>query len=65
VTLFVVVVVVLFWGDWVFFGWLVGFCVLRFELGVFTLSHSTSLLLMKGFFKIGSLELFAPAGFKP
>jgi hypothetical protein len=31
----------------------------------YTLSHSTSLLLKRGFFKIGSHKLFAWAGFEP
>jgi hypothetical protein len=37
--------------------------VLRFKLRALTLSHSTSPF-PEGFFKIGSLELFARAGFK-
>jgi hypothetical protein len=39
--------------------------VLEFEVRVYTLSHSTSLLFfVKGFFKIGSHGLLAQAGFK-
>jgi hypothetical protein len=37
--------------------------VLRFELRTFTLSHSTNPF-CDGFFKIGSYELFAQAGFE-
>jgi hypothetical protein len=36
-----------------------------FEFRAYTLSHSTSPFFVMGFFKIGSLELFAWAGFKP
>jgi hypothetical protein len=39
--------------------------VLGFECRAFTLSHSTSSFFVKSFFEIGSLELFALAGFKP
>jgi hypothetical protein len=39
------------------------FAVLRLELRVYTLSHSTSPFL--GIFKIESHELFAQAGFEP
>jgi hypothetical protein len=35
------------------------FVVLRFELRTFTLSHSTSLIFVMGFFQVGSWELFA------
>jgi hypothetical protein len=38
--------------------------VLGFELRAFTLSHSTSPIFVKSFFKIGSQELFAQAGFE-
>jgi hypothetical protein len=38
--------------------------VLGLELRAFTLSHSTSPLFVMAFFKIGSLELFAWAGFE-
>jgi hypothetical protein len=41
------------------------FAVLGLELRVFTLSNSTSPIFVKGFFEIGSHELFAWAGFKP
>jgi hypothetical protein len=43
------------------------FLVLGLELWVYTLSHSTSPLfvIFFFFFEIGSLELFAGAGFKP
>jgi hypothetical protein len=37
------------------------FSVLRFELRAYTLSHSTSPFFVKGFFSIGSCELFAQA----
>jgi hypothetical protein len=40
------------------------FAVLGLELRVFTSSHSTSPISVKGFFEIGSHELFAGAGFK-
>jgi hypothetical protein len=40
------------------------FVVLGFELRAFILSHSTSPIFVKGFFEIGSLELFAQAGFE-
>jgi hypothetical protein len=40
------------------------FKVLGFELRAFTLSHSTSPIFVKGFFEIGSLKLFAWAGFE-
>jgi hypothetical protein len=40
------------------------FAVLAFELRAYTLSHSTSPIFVMGFFKIGSCELFAQAGFK-
>jgi hypothetical protein len=36
-----------------------------FELRAYTLSHSTSTVFVMVFFKIGSQELFARAGFKP
>jgi hypothetical protein len=39
--------------------------VLGFELRAYTLSHSTSPFFLKGFFEIGSRELFAKAGFEP
>jgi hypothetical protein len=39
--------------------------VLGFELRAYTLSHSTSPLVVMSFFEIGSCELFAWAGFKP
>jgi hypothetical protein len=39
------------------------FLVLRLEIRAFTLSYSTSLIFVKGFFEIGSHELFAQAGF--
>jgi hypothetical protein len=39
------------------------FVVLRFELRVFTLSHQS--FFVKGFFEIGSCELFARTGFEP
>jgi hypothetical protein len=41
--------------------------VLWFEFMIYTLSHSTSLLFLcvMSFFKIGSNELFALAGFEP
>jgi hypothetical protein len=39
--------------------------VLGFELKAFTLSHSTSPIFVKGFFKIGSHKVFALAGFEP
>jgi hypothetical protein len=38
--------------------------VLGFELRAYTMSHSTSLFFVKGFFKIGSHKLFSGAGFK-
>jgi hypothetical protein len=38
--------------------------VLGLELGAYTLGHSSSLFFVKGFFKIGSRELFAQAGFE-
>jgi hypothetical protein len=41
------------------------FVVLGFELRVSTLSHSTSPLFVMGFYKIGSHERFALAGFEP
>jgi hypothetical protein len=41
------------------------FSVLGFELRVYTLSHSTSHFFVVHFFKIGSFELFAQAGFEP
>jgi hypothetical protein len=41
------------------------FALLGLELRAFTLSHSTSPILVKSFFKIRSLKLFAQAGFKP
>jgi hypothetical protein len=41
------------------------FAVLGLELKVYTLSRSTSPFFVKGFFEIGSHELFAWAGFKP
>jgi hypothetical protein len=43
------------------------FCGTGFELGTFTLSHSTSPFFVKDFFKIRSrelFELFAQAGFE-
>jgi hypothetical protein len=39
--------------------------VLGLELRAYTLSHSTNLYFVKGFFEIGSRELFAQAGFEP
>jgi hypothetical protein len=39
--------------------------VLGLELRAYTLSHSTSPFFVMRFFKIGSLELFTPAGFEP
>jgi hypothetical protein len=42
-----------------------GFAVLGLELRAYTFSHPTILFFVKGFFKIGSLELFARAGFEP
>jgi hypothetical protein len=40
--------------------------VLGLEFRAYTLSHSTSpSFFMKGFFKMGSLKLFAWAGFEP
>jgi hypothetical protein len=36
------------------------FCGTGVELRVFTLSHSTSTFFVKGFFEVGSRELFAP-----
>jgi hypothetical protein len=41
------------------------FLVLGFELRAYTLSHSTSLFIVLGIFKIGSCELFTLAGFEP
>jgi hypothetical protein len=38
--------------------------VLGLELKAYTSSHSTSPFFVMGFFKIGSHELFAQAGFK-
>jgi hypothetical protein len=38
--------------------------VLGFELRAYTLSHSTSPFFVKGFFEIGSPELFVQAGFE-
>jgi hypothetical protein len=38
--------------------------VLGLELRAFTLSHSTNPFFVKGFFEIGSCELFAQAGFE-
>jgi hypothetical protein len=40
------------------------FPVLGLELRAYTLHHSTSHIFCEGFFEIGSLELFAQAGFK-
>jgi hypothetical protein len=40
------------------------FVVLEFELGAYTLSHSTSPFFMMGFFEIGSHDLFVWAGFE-
>jgi hypothetical protein len=45
--------------------WFFFLVTLGFELRVFTLSHSTSLIFCEGFFEIGSHELFASAGFEP
>jgi hypothetical protein len=45
-------------------GFFFSFVVLGFELRAYTLSHSTSPFLGWGFFKIGSHELFAQAGFE-
>uniref|UniRef100_A0A8C0WBV6 TRASH domain-containing protein n=1 Tax=Castor canadensis TaxID=51338 RepID=A0A8C0WBV6_CASCN len=44
---------------WIFF-----FPILGFELRTYTSSHSTSPFFVMGFCKIGSLELFAQAGFE-
>jgi hypothetical protein len=41
------------------------FEVLGFELRAYTLSHSTRPFFVMVFFKIGSHELFARAGFEP
>jgi hypothetical protein len=41
------------------------FAVLGFELRAYSLSHCTSPFIVMGFFEIGSLELFAWAGFEP
>jgi hypothetical protein len=41
------------------------FAVLGLKLRAYTLSHSTSPFFCDGFFEIGSLELFAWAGFEP
>jgi hypothetical protein len=41
------------------------FAILGFELRAYTSSHSTSLFFLKGFFKTGSLQRFAQAGYKP
>jgi hypothetical protein len=41
------------------------FAILEFELRAFTLSPSTRPVFCEWFFKIGSPELFAWAGFKP
>jgi hypothetical protein len=38
--------------------------VLRFELRAYPLSHSPPAFFVKGFFEIGSHELFAQVGFK-
>jgi hypothetical protein len=40
------------------------FVALGLELRAFSLSHSTSPFLVKGFFKTGSCELFVQAGFQ-
>jgi hypothetical protein len=40
------------------------FVVLGLELRAFTLNHSTSPTFCKGFFEIGSHELFAQVGFE-
>jgi hypothetical protein len=41
------------------------FVVLGFELRAYTLSHSTSLFFVMGFFEIGFHKLFAPSDFEP
>jgi hypothetical protein len=41
------------------------FLALGFGLRVYTLSHSTSPFLVRGFFKTGSLQRFAQTDFKP
>jgi hypothetical protein len=46
-------------------GFSLFFAVLGFELRASTLSHPTSPVFMKGFFEIGSCELFPRAGFEP
>jgi hypothetical protein len=43
--------------SWIGFSFF--FVVLEFELRAYTLSRSTSLVFVMGFFKIGSFELFA------
>jgi hypothetical protein len=47
------------------FYFILFFAVLGFELRAYTLSHSTSPIFVKVFFKIGSCKLFAWAGFEP
>jgi hypothetical protein len=39
--------------------------VLGLELGAYILSHHTSPIFVKDFFKMESFKLFAQAGFKP
>jgi hypothetical protein len=41
------------------------FAVLGFEIKAYTLSYSINPFFLWWFFKLGSLELFAQAGFKP
>jgi hypothetical protein len=41
------------------------FEVLGFELKVYTLNHSTSLIFVVVFFEVGSCELFVQEGFEP
>jgi hypothetical protein len=48
-----------------FFFVVVVFAALGLELRAYILSHSTSPFFVMGFFKIGSNELFAWAGFEP
>jgi hypothetical protein len=52
-----------FFGFWYFVVLVV--VVLGFELMTYTLSHSTSLYFVMGFFKVGSHKLFAQVGFEP
>jgi hypothetical protein len=41
------------------------FSILMFELRAYTLGYNTSPFFVMGIFKIGSVKLFARAGFKP